>query len=263
MDISARSSSLPQFVQKAACSGFSQAQLSHLITSTWPFNRDRDDVVDHDIRPWYPYLHRNRFMANVTVTDHRIFHIHPRQATPQGQKRMPSRTKKRHFTIIIFMLLLLSLGALGCGGHQKQTQEPSLSFKITNAQSGPLDTVEDLVANQDFEAASQHLKAVDIGMTSVQDRDRLAYLTARIALAQHPKSGCKLLAKYAQTTTHPQRKTVATQLALRCLVAPNACSQIKAISKDLCIFIKKNKNSTRTPGYLHIGPIKTCAIDFP
>ena len=37
----------------------------------------------------------------------------------------------------------------------------------------------------------------------------------------------------------------------------------REVGNGFVYFHKKNGNSTGTPGYLHIGIIKTCAIDFP
>lgn len=152
--------------------------------------------------------------------------------------------QKWHPVACLILLSQLSILVLGCGGLQPPRAQPALTLKTSSVRIQPLDDIEALVASKDFDGAATQLKTIEIGAVPPGDRDRLAYLTARITLAQTPKAGCRQMASYAQTTKTKTRKNAAAYLAIRCLKAPISCPQIEALSRpllsDLVAMTKQN-----------------------
>jgi hypothetical protein len=145
---------------------------------------------------------------------------------------MPILRPKRNRTACLAMLSQLTFLAIGCGGSQSVTTQPTLTLTTGSDREQPLDKLEALVESDDFDAAAAQLKNIEFGSVPPVNQDQLAYLTARISLARTPQAGCRQMSSYAQTTTSTLRKSKATQLAISCLKAPSTCPKIENLSRS-------------------------------
>lgn len=145
---------------------------------------------------------------------------------------MPMLHPKKHRIVCLMLLSQLTVFAIGCGSSQSVSHQPTLTLTTSSPHQQSLDTLEALVDSSDFEAAAATLKGIEFAAIPPVNQDQLAYLTARISLGRTPQAGCRQMSSYAQSTTNTRRKTAAAKLAINCLKAPSACSEIEILSRS-------------------------------